>query len=123
MFKKIYDSLRLIFSLVIVSPLLILAVLTIVIGYPLHLLKKLAMKKIAVFLILFFFVASSSYAMNIIEKMLYKEDTIKIYNTKVLVVPFTGEVKYIWCGNPQNGYWMPVKGQVKQRYQALYDKQ
>lgn len=45
MFAKIYDKLRLIISLFIVSPLLMLAFLTIVIGYPVHLVKKLVMRK------------------------------------------------------------------------------
>lgn len=44
-FAKIYDKLRLIISLFIVSPLLMLAFLTIVIGYPVHLVKKLVMRK------------------------------------------------------------------------------
>ncbi|MDD5428895.1 MAG: hypothetical protein PHI58_06675 [Candidatus Omnitrophica bacterium] len=120
---KLYDRLRLAVSLIIVSPLAILAILAITIGYPLHLVKKYAMKKIAIALVIFLFAAQSAYAINIVEKLLYKEDAIKIYNAKVLVVPFTGEVKYIWCGNPENGYWMPVAGKVKQQYQALYDKQ
>ena len=81
------------------------------------------MKKIITTFLVFLFIAQSAYAVNILEKIHYKEDTIRTYNAKVLVVPFTGEVKYLWCGNPENGYWMPVKGNVKQQYQALYDKQ
>ena len=81
------------------------------------------MKKILIILVLLSFVASPCHAVNLLEKLLYKEDTIKIYNVNVLVVPITGEVKYIWCGSPASGYWMPVHGKVKLQYQALYDRQ
>ena len=81
------------------------------------------MKKAVIILLLLSLVTTPSYAVNFLEKMIYKEDVIQIYNAKVLVVPITGEIKYIWCGNPTDGYWMPVTGRVKQQYQALYDKQ
>ena len=40
MFAKFYDRFLLVFSIIIVTPLLILAVLVLGIGYPLHLIKK-----------------------------------------------------------------------------------
>ena len=81
------------------------------------------MKKVIVILLLLSLAASPVYALNFFEKMLYKEDEIKMYGAKVLVSPLTGSIKYIWCGNPAKGYWMPVSGKVKYQYQAIYDKQ
>ena len=81
------------------------------------------MKKIITIILLLSLAAAPCYAINFLEKMIYREDVIKFYNSKVLVVPITGEIKYIWCGNPSDGYWMPVSGRVKQQYQALYDRQ
>ena len=40
MLAKIYDRALLVFSIIIVMPLIILAFLVLVIGYPLHLVKK-----------------------------------------------------------------------------------
>ena len=81
------------------------------------------MKKALIIILLLSLIVTPCYAVNFLEKMIYKEDVIKFYNAKVLVVPITGEIKYIWCGSPANGYWMPVAGRAKQQYQAIYDKQ
>ena len=40
MLAKLYDRCLLVFSIIIVTPLLILAFLVLFIGYPIHLIKK-----------------------------------------------------------------------------------
>lgn len=40
MLAKLYDRSLLIFSIIVVTPLLILAFLVLLIGYPMHLVKK-----------------------------------------------------------------------------------
>ena len=83
------------------------------------------MKKIIIVGILFIFItACPSYAINVFEKVLYKRDVIKAYNSKILVNPLTNEIKYIWQRtSDKNGYWAPIFGIMKGQFQAIYDEQ
>ena len=83
-------------------------------------------KRIIIFLILFLIVTTSCYAINIFEILAYKKDVIKAYNSKVLVNPLTGEVKYLWhetALSGTNGHWEPVTGTSQALFQAAYDQQ
>ena len=80
--------------------------------------------KLAIIFLLLLVIATPSHAINLLEKIVYKKDVIKVYNTKILVNPVTNEIKYIWCRvSPKDGYWMSLDGQAKQQYQAIYDRQ
>ena len=68
-------------------------------------------------------VASPSYAINILEKIVYQKDVIKMYKAPILINPLTKDIKYIWCRTTKKGYWLPVSGGMKAQYQAAYDRE
>lgn len=79
-------------------------------------------KVVAVFLLICLFVPPA-YAINIFEKLLYREDEIKLYRAKVLVAPLTHQICYMWCGNAKNGYWLALKGAARNQYQTVYNRE
>ena len=84
------------------------------------------MKKIAIIFLLLLITAEPSYAINLLEKMVYKSDVIKIYGTKILVNPLTNEIKYAWYDAipaGENEHWYPVSGVVQNNLQVAYDLQ
>lgn len=90
------------------------------------LLQKSVRKRSVFILSLFLLAATSCHAINIFEILAYKKDVIRAYNTKVLVNPLTGEVKYIWYAtvvSGTDGHWEPVTGTSKALFQAAYDQQ
>jgi hypothetical protein len=92
------------------------------------------MKKILAVLILIIMLSGEAYAVNNVERLLYKEFTISAYNQKVLVNRFTGRVKYIWQP-PTNiqiygrtiapdGEWIPIyEVSMQKMWQDLYEKE
>ncbi|MFA6321320.1 MAG: hypothetical protein WCY36_05625 [Candidatus Omnitrophota bacterium] len=92
------------------------------------------MKKIIIAVLLIMMTADQAYAINNVERLLYKEFVIKAYDQKVLVNRFTGRVKYIWQP-PTNiiiygrtigpdGDWIPVyDANMQKMWQDLYEKE
>ena len=78
------------------------------------------MKKLAIVLTLILTISSPSYAINIIDQLIYKEVILTANHMTVSVSRLTGEVKYIKLNN---GRWMPLKGGLKNKCQAMYDGQ
>jgi hypothetical protein len=82
------------------------------------------MKKIIAVILLLLMIASPCYAINMLEKVLLKRDTIKRWDAKILVNPLTHKIKYIWWRNPSGGgSWKPLDESAKEQYQAIYDLQ
>ena len=82
--------------------------------------------KLAIIFLLLLVIATPSHAINLLEKIVYKKDVIKVYNTKILVNPVTNEIKYIWYETVPagtNGHWEPVSGVIQYNFQAAYDQQ
>jgi len=78
------------------------------------------MKKLAIVLVLILTISSPVYAINIIDQLIYKEVVLTANHMTVSVNRLTGEVKYIRLNN---GRWMPLKGGLKSKCQAMYDGQ
>lgn len=78
------------------------------------------MKKTIAVLLLLLMSPAPSYALNMLEKFIYKKDVVRSNNTQVLVNRLTGEIKYI-CRD--DGQQVPLEGQWKEQYQKMYDTQ
>ena len=78
------------------------------------------MKKVIALILLLLIIAPPCYALNIIDKFLYKKDVVRANNTPVLVNRLTGEIKYLYRSD---GQLLPVDGQWKEQYQKMYDAQ
>ncbi|MDD5173292.1 MAG: hypothetical protein WC482_01720 [Candidatus Omnitrophota bacterium] len=77
------------------------------------------MKKIIV-LSLLLSIATPSYAMNIVEKMLYKPVVLRNNSgVTVLVNRVTGRVVYVMSG----GQYVVIPDVYKDQFQAVYDAQ
>ena len=78
------------------------------------------MKKIVIFLLLFSVIAAPSYAINIVDQVICKEDVLRSNKRPILVNRLTGEVKYVY---QDNGEWLLLTGQWKDQYQKMYNWQ
>ena len=78
------------------------------------------MKKLAIVLALVLTISAPSYAVNIIDQLIYKEVVLTANRMTVLVNRLTGEVKYIRLNN---GRWMLLKGGLKNKCQLMYEGQ
>ena len=78
------------------------------------------MKKLVIILSLILINTTSSYAVNIFDKLLYKEVVLVVNHMPVLVNRLTGEVKYIRLNN---GRWVPLTGGLKNKCQSMYNAQ
>ena len=75
------------------------------------------MRKIGIILLLALAIATPSYAISFIDKMVCKPVVLR-YGTKTLLVDrFSGEVKYVL----RNGQYIPLEGAYKDQAQAMYD--
>lgn len=92
------------------------------------------MRKIVIALLLVGMSSTSSYALNIIDRIIYREVYLKSYNQRLLVGRLTGEVEYIWQtpsiarfttpGVPEQGEWArPISENYKKMWQDIYDKE
>lgn len=79
-----------------------------------------AIKKTITITILLIMITAPSYAINILDKFLYKKDILRSNNRDVLVNRITGEVKYIYR---DDGQVVPIEGQWQEQYQKMYDAQ
>ncbi len=61
-----------------------------------------------------------SYAVEIIDELIYKEVVLKANRSAVRVNRITGEVKYIKLNN---GRWDILTGGLKNKCQLMYDNQ
>lgn len=83
-------------------------------------------RKIACIICLLLLTTSSSHAINVFEKTLYRKVFLQRLGAQVLVNPLTGQLKYVWCrssSTPEGGFWMPLVGPMKKDYQAVYKRQ
>ncbi len=79
------------------------------------------MKKITIVLLLLFsIVAAPSYAIDMLDKIVCKQDILQSNKRPILVNRLTGEVKYVY---QDNGEWLPLTGQWKEQYQKMYNWQ
>ena len=78
------------------------------------------MKKITILLFLFLTIGTPSYAIDMLDKVICKEDVLQSNKRPILVNRFTGEVKYIY---KDNGEWLLLTGQWKDQYQKMYNWQ
>lgn len=78
------------------------------------------MKKAIVVLLLLLMIPAPSYALNMLEKFIYKKDVVRSNNAQVLVNRLTGEIKYICRDDRQQ---VPLEGQWKEQYQKMYNSQ
>jgi len=78
------------------------------------------MNKPAIVLALILTITTPSYAVNILDQLIYKEVVLTANRTTVLANRITGEVKFIRLNN---GRWMPLTGGLKNKCQAMYDIQ
>ena len=83
--------------------------------------KRLLMKKIVIALLLVFMVTSSSYAVNILDRALYKKVLLCAIHRYVLVHRLTGQVSYILHINGNE--WILVTGTLQRQYQSMYKVQ
>ncbi|MDD5428549.1 MAG: hypothetical protein PHI58_04855 [Candidatus Omnitrophica bacterium] len=92
------------------------------------------MKRIIIAFLLIALFAGPAYAVNNVERLLYKEFVIKAYNQKVLVNRFTGRVTYIWQPPTSimiygrtigpDGEWIPIyEAEMQKMWQSLYEKE
>ena len=82
------------------------------------------MKKLIIIILLLSMVTSSSYAITLLEKLVYKKDVIKAYSAKILVSRLNKQIKYLWYDFPdKKGCWTPVSGTIKDQFQVMYDQQ
>lgn len=88
-------------------------------------------KMIAVFALVFF-ITANAYALNPIERLAYKEVTLKAYSQRLLVTRITGQVKYRWQGPTAvmiygeavpDGQWIPVYDKDREMWQNLYEQE
>ena len=77
-------------------------------------------KKRVIFLLLFLMIAVPSYAVDILDRLVCKQDILQSNKTPVMVNRLTGEVKYIFRGNAG---WILLTGKWKDQYQKMYDWQ
>ncbi|MDP3729975.1 MAG: hypothetical protein Q8R14_00415 [Candidatus Omnitrophota bacterium] len=78
------------------------------------------MKKLAIVLLLVLAIATPSYAMNIIEKMLYKPVALRNNNgVTVLVNRLTGRVEFVASGRQ----YVPIPRELKDQFQSVYKAQ
>jgi hypothetical protein len=78
------------------------------------------MKKIVVALLLISLITTSAYAVNVIDRILYKKVFLVANKMYVLVTRIAGEVKYIRLNN---GQWALLTGVWKNQIQAMYNAQ
>lgn len=90
------------------------------------------MKKMIAALTLVFLISTNAYALNPLERLAYKEVTLKSYNQRLLVNRITGKVKYRWQGPTAvmiygeavpDGKWIPVYDKDREMWQNLYDQE
>ena len=92
------------------------------------------MKKIIISLLLLSVLSTPSYAINLLEKIAYREVLVKSYNQRLLVGRVTGEVMYLWqrptpvqfTGGPavDQGEWVAITDEnMKKMWQGIYDKE
>ncbi len=82
--------------------------------------KKPSPKKIVIILSLILAVAASSYAANIIDKVLCKQVVLRNNNgVTVSVNRLTGRVESVLS----NGQSVPLSKELKRQFQAVYDAQ
>ena len=78
------------------------------------------MKKNIIVLLLVLVIATPSYAMNIIDKILYKQVVLRNNNAgTVLVNRLTGRVEYVMSGEQ----YVPIPNVYKNQFQAVYNAQ
>ena len=80
------------------------------------------MKKIIILLLLASMIAAATpcYAVNVFDKIIYKEVVLRTTSMHVLVNRLTGEVKYLLLNS---GKWILLKGALKHQYQMIYNAQ
>ncbi len=90
------------------------------------------MKKAIFVLLLISIISTSAYALNPLERLAYKEVTLKSYNQKVLVNRITGKVQYRWQGPTAviiygeavpDGQWIPIYDKDREMWQNIYDQE
>ena len=78
------------------------------------------MKKFVIILLLVLVIATPSYAMNIVDKILYKPVILRNNNgVTVLVNRLTGRVEYVMSGMQ----YVPIPDVYKNQFQAVYNAQ
>jgi hypothetical protein len=78
------------------------------------------MKKFVVLLLLVLSIATPSYAMNIVDKILYKPVVLRNNNgVTVLVNRITGKVEYVMSGEQ----YVSIPDAYKKQFQMVYDAQ
>ena len=92
-------------------------------------------KKIIAAFFLLALTSSNSYAINIIDRIIYREVYVQSYNQRLLVGRLTGNVEYLWerpsiaimttpRGIEEAGEWVrPVNEGHKKMWQDIYDKE
>ena len=80
------------------------------------------MKKIIILLLLASMIAAATpcYAVNVFDKILYKEVVLRATSMHILVNRLTGEVKFLLLNS---GKWILLKGALKHQCQAIYNAQ
>ena len=78
------------------------------------------MKKSAIFLALILMVSTPSFAVNLLDQVIYKEVVLTSNRSTVLVNRITGQVKYLRFNN---GKWITLTGGLKNKYQSMYEVQ
>lgn len=78
------------------------------------------MKKIIIGLLFISIITTPCYAVNVFDKIVYKEVVLRATHIHILVNRLTGEVKYVVLRNRKT---MLLTGTSKRQYQASYDAQ
>lgn len=90
------------------------------------------MKRIIAAITIVFLISTNAYALNPLERLAYKEVTLKTFGQRILVNRITGQVKYRWQGPTavmiygeaaQNGKWMPLYDRDREMWQNIYDQE
>ena len=71
-------------------------------------------------LLLLSVITTPCYALNMLDKIIYKQDVVRSNNRPVMVNRLTGEIKYL---RQDNGNWIELTGSWKDQYQCMYNSQ